>query len=134
MSYAQLRNDPSFEAFSSLSLADENNVEAVAMRIKSWFESCQDIAWLLITVNQRTKTVAILIQRVVQDVFWLAVAIGLPMANRLQRGKKLMLWTRAMRRSFFLNAVDLLQMNLKLIFWSEPLVDFHWQLNKRADL
>ena len=43
MSYLQLYNDPSFKAFSSLNLGDENNSEIVAMRIKSWFESLSEI-------------------------------------------------------------------------------------------
>ena len=50
-SYLHLYNDPSFKAFTNLNLGDETNLETVAMRIKSWFESCQDITWLLIVDN-----------------------------------------------------------------------------------
>ena len=72
MSYLQLYNDPSFKAVSSLDLGDENNLELVVMRIKSWFESCQDISWLLIVDNadnletisdQKIKTIASLIPK-----------------------------------------------------------------------
>ena len=72
MSYAQLYNDPSFKALSNLDLGDENNVEIIAMRIKSWFESCQDITWLLIVDNadkletitdQKIKIIATLIPK-----------------------------------------------------------------------
>ena len=68
-SYIRLYDDPSFKAFSSLNLGDENNTEIVAMRIKSWFE---DIAWLLIVDNadnletisdQKIKTIASLIPK-----------------------------------------------------------------------
>ena len=71
-SYVQLYNDPSFKAFSSLDLDDENNLEIVAMRIKSWFESCRDITWLIIVDNadnfdtiagQKIKTIASLIPK-----------------------------------------------------------------------
>ena len=71
-SYLQLYNDPSFKAFSSLNLGDENNLEIVAKWIKSWFENCQDITWLLIVDNadnletifdQKIKIIASLIPK-----------------------------------------------------------------------
>ena len=71
-SYHHLYKDPSFKAFSSLDLGDENNLEIITMRIKSWFESCQDISWLLIfdnadnletIVDQNIKTIASLIPK-----------------------------------------------------------------------
>lgn len=71
-SYLQLYNDSSFKAFSNLNLGDENNSEIVATRIKIWFESCQDITWLLIVdnadelesiVDQNIKTIASLIPK-----------------------------------------------------------------------
>ena len=50
-SYLQLYNDSLFKAFSNFNLGDEINSEIVAMRIKIWFERCQDITWLLIVDN-----------------------------------------------------------------------------------
>jgi len=71
-SYLQLYNDSSFKAFSNLNRGDEINSEIVAMRIKIWFERCQDITWLLIVdnaddletiVDQKIKTIASLIPK-----------------------------------------------------------------------
>jgi hypothetical protein len=72
MSYLRLYNNPSFKTFSCLNLGDENNSESIAMQIKSWFENCQDITWLLIVdnadnletiSNQKIKTIASLIPK-----------------------------------------------------------------------
>ena len=50
-SYFQLYNEPSIKALTNLNLDDETDLEIVARRIKSWFENCQDIKWLLIIDN-----------------------------------------------------------------------------------
>ena len=51
LSYVQLYNEPSFKALTNLNLDDETDLEIVAARIKSWFENCQDVNWLLIIDN-----------------------------------------------------------------------------------
>jgi tetratricopeptide (TPR) repeat protein len=50
-SYFQLYEDASFRGLTGLNLGEETDLFTISTRVKSWFENCQGIRWLLVIDN-----------------------------------------------------------------------------------
>ena len=125
-------NEPSMKALTNLNLDDETDVETVARRIKSWFENCRDIKWLLIIDNadnmesideqnsssfQTMKTIASLIPKGRRGCVLVTSRNRAANGQLAVWGRSCMSWIRRTPSPFFLNAVKF-QMKLKKpVFW-----------------
>jgi hypothetical protein len=50
-SYIQLYQNKTFRAFTGVKVADETNFELLSKQVQRWFESCEDVKWLLVIDN-----------------------------------------------------------------------------------
>ena len=50
-SYVQLYQNEAFRTFTKVKVSDDTNFELVLKQVQGWFETCQDVKWLLVLDN-----------------------------------------------------------------------------------